>query len=72
MSDSEFEGVISDSDNYEDKINQIETPHGRTKQRTDTLNGEEQSNSRSELWKLIRVSRIERPGAIYEASGSTQ
>ena len=28
LSDSDFEGLISDSDNYEDEINQIEIPHG--------------------------------------------
>ena len=37
MGDSESEGFILDSDNYEGGINKIEIAHERTKQRTDAL-----------------------------------
>ena len=66
--DSDFEGIIAGARNYEDKNNQIETPNGRTKQRTDALTDGEEAILRSELWGLMRISWIARPGAIYDAS----
>ena len=72
VGDSDFECLISGSDNYEDKINQVEIPHERTKKRTDALTEEEQAILRSELWGIMRISRIARSGAIYDAAEAAQ
>ena len=72
MSDSDFEDIISDPDKYADKINQIGIPHGGANRGTDALTEAEQSILRSELWGLIRIARIARPGAIYDASAAEQ
>ena len=45
VGDSDFEGIIPDPDNYGGKINQIATPHGRSKGRTDALTEEEEEQS---------------------------
>ena len=66
MTDSDCEGIISYSDNYEGEINHIEIPHERTKKRNESLT-EEQSILRSGLGELMRIARIARPGAIYDA-----
>ena len=68
----DFKGIILDSNNYEDKINQIEIPHTRSKEKDDFLTDEEQSVVRSELGELMWLSRIARPGAIYDASAAAQ
>merc|ERR1712114_101576 len=65
-------GIILDSDNYEGKINHIEISHARSKQKDDFLTEEEQSIMRSELGKLMWLSRIARPGAIYDAPAAAQ
>ena len=70
VSGSDSEGVILDSDNYEDKINHIEISHETTRQRNDALADAAQTISRSELWKLMWIARIARPGAIYDASAA--
>ena len=70
--DSDFEGLISDSNNCAGKINQIEIPHGRTNRWTDALTEAERAISRSELGKLRRIARIARQGAIYDASATAQ
>ena len=51
VSDSDFEGLISDPDNYEGEINQIEIAHERTNRRTDALAMGEQAVLRSGLGK---------------------
>ena len=59
-------GIISDYNNYEGRINQIEIPHERARRRNDALTEEEeQTILRSKLGKLMWVARIARPGAIY-------
>ena len=72
VSDSDFECVILDSDNYEDKINQVGIPNERGRQRNVALTEEEPAILRSELGKLMRIARIARPGAIYDASAAAQ
>ena len=42
------------------------------KEGTEALTGDEQSILRSELWELMRISRIARPGAIYDASSANR
>ena len=64
----DFKGVILDSNNYEDKINHIEIPQARSKQKDDFLIDEEQSAAMSELGKLMWIARIARHGAIHDAS----
>ena len=72
VSDSGPECVVLDSDNSADKINQLETPHGRANRRNGALTGAAQSNLRSELWKLMCISPVARPGAIYDASATEE
>ena len=60
------------SDKYENKINHIEIPHARTRTPKEPLAEAEQSDSRSELGKLMWIARIARPGVIYDASAATQ
>ena len=56
--------------NYADKMDRIGISHGSSKQMAEALTEEDQSIFlRSELCKLMCVSRIARPGAIYAASG---
>ena len=69
--DPDCEGIILAPCNYGDKINHIEMPHGRER-RAESLTEGDQSILRPELWKLIRVARISRKGAIYEASAAAQ
>ena len=47
--DSDSEGIIPDSDNYEGGINRTEIPHERTKHRNEALTEEEQAILRTEL-----------------------
>ena len=68
----DFKGVILDSNNYEDKISQIEIFHAGSKEKDDFLTEEEQSIMRSELGKLMWLARIARPDAIYDASAAAQ
>ena len=51
VGDSDCEGLILDSDNYEGEINQIEIAHERTNRRTDALAMGEQAVLRSGLGK---------------------
>ena len=53
-------------------INHIEISHERTRHRDESLTEEEHSIWRSELAKLIRITRIARPRAIYDASAAAQ
>ena len=69
MRDLDFEGVGLDSNNYVGRINHIEIPHERSRQRNDALKEAEQTISRSELGKLMRIAR---PGAIFDASADAQ
>ena len=64
VSGPDLEGFISDSINYEAKINHIEIPHGRNKRRTEAYAEGEQSILRSELRRLMWVSRL-RDGARF-------
>ena len=68
VGDPDLDGLISEANNYEDKINHIEIPHGRSNPMAEDWSGDEQSILRSELCKFIRISRTARPGAIYDAS----
>ena len=72
VGDSTFDGLVLDSDDYEDKINHTEMPHGRTRHRNGALTGEEKAISRSKLGKSMWVARIARPVAIYDASAAAQ
>ena len=72
VSDSDCDVLVLDSNDYEDKINHIEFPHGRTRHRNGALTGEGQSISRSALGKLMRIARIARPGAIYDDSAAAR
>ena len=72
INDSDFSGVVSDSNKYEGRINHIEISHERTRTPEEPLTEAEQSTSRSELWKLMRSARIARPGAVYDASAAAQ
>ena len=69
VSDSGFEGIILDSNNYGGKINHIEIPHERTRRGNGALAGEGRTILRSELGKSMRIAR---PGAIYDASAAAQ
>ena len=53
-------------------VDHIEIPHERPRQRNDALMVEEQAIFRSGLGKLMRIARIARPGAIYDASAAAQ
>ena len=72
VSDSDFEGLVLDSNDYEDKINHIEIPHERTRQRNGALTEECQAISRSVLGELMRIARIARPEAIGDASAAAR
>ena len=65
--DPDCDGLILDPDNYGDKINHIEIPHVGCKWMPEALTGDDRSILRSELWKLMWVARIARPGEIYDA-----
>ena len=65
-------GAISESNKYEDKIKHIEISHARTRTPKEPLAEAEQAILRSELEKLMRIARIARPGAIYDASAAAQ
>ena len=65
--DSERDGIILDANNYEDEINPIEIPHEWARHRSGASTEEEQTISRSELGNLMWISRMARPGAIYDA-----
>ena len=64
MGGPDFDGLIPGPDNYDEKSDHIEIPHGRSNMGTDALTEGRRSILRSELWKLIRVARIARPVAI--------
>ena len=49
MSDSDSDGLVLDTNDYEDKINHIEISLERSRQRNEALTEEEQSILRSEL-----------------------
>ena len=61
-----------DARKYEDEINHIEISHERTRAPKEPLAEADQSILRSELAKLMRIARIARPGAIYDASAAAQ
>ena len=68
LSGPDFGGLILGPNNYGDKINNIGIPHERSKQTTETLAVDEQPILRSGFSELMRISRIARTGAIYDAS----
>ena len=72
VSDSDYEGIMSGSNNYEGKIDIIEIPRGVSKEMPDDLTGDAQANLRSELGRLMWIARIARPGAIYDASAAAR
>ena len=68
----EFGGIIPDSGNYEGEIDNIEISHERTRHPNEPLTEEEHAIWRSGLGKLMRIARIARPGAIYDAPADAQ
>ena len=72
VSGADSDGVILDPDNYDGEINHIEIPHERARQRNETLKEEDRAILRSEIEKLLRISRIARPVAIYDASAAAR
>ena len=72
MGNADFEGAILDSGNYEGKINHIGIAHERTRHPDAALAEEEHVILRSELGELMRIARIARPCAIYDASAAAQ
>ena len=64
------EGIILDSDNYEDKINHIEISHERTRQPGEALTGGRTGHFPIGIGKSMRIPRISRHGAIYDASAA--
>ena len=64
--------AISDSNKSDDEIIHIEISHARTRTPEEPLAEAEQAILRSELEKLMRIARIARPGAIYDASAAAQ
>ena len=52
VNDSDFEGFVPDSNNYEDKINQIEIPHERAKARNEALTEAKQSTFAIGIMKI--------------------
>ena len=53
-------------------IKRIEISHARSKQRDGFPTEEEHAVTRSELGRLMRLARIARPGAIYDASAAAR
>ena len=72
MNNENRDGVILDSDKYEDEIKHIEISHERSRTPKEGLGEADQAILRSELGKLMRDARIARPGAIYDASAAAQ
>ena len=72
VNNGEFEGIALDSNNYEGGINHIEISHRRTRAPNEPSTEDEHTISRSALGNLVRVARIERPGAIYDALAAAQ
>ena len=72
MNNGEVGRVALDSNNYEAKINHIAISHQRTRAPYGPLAEGKQTISRSELGKLMRIARIARPEAIYDASAAAQ
>ena len=72
IKNDDFDGIFLDSNGYGEQVNHIEIPHGRMMAIGEILTENEQAISRSELWKLLWIARIARPGAIYDASASAQ
>ena len=68
----DFDGAIFYPNKYEDKINHIGISHARTRAPEKPLVEADQSIFRSEIRKSMRVARIARPCAIYDASAAAQ
>ena len=64
--------VKSDPIGWGDKMQDIYILPERTTKAIRPLTSEAQSASSSELWKLMRIARIARPGAAYGASVTAQ
>ena len=71
-SNSKFEGITPDPNNYEDRNNHNAISHERTRQPDEALTQDGQAIVRSELWKSMWVARIARRGAIYDESADAQ
>ena len=69
---SDSECIIPDPGNYEDEINHIAISHERTRRRNEAITDAEQSILRSEFGKLMRIARISRQWAIYDATAAAQ
>ena len=72
INNEEFGGIIPDSDNYEDEINHIGISRERARQPNEPLTEDEHAALRSELWKLMRIARLARQAAIYDAPAAAQ
>ena len=71
VGDSDSDGLISDSHNYEGGINQIGPPNERGHRIAASTEGE-RAILRPEFGGLMRIARIARPGASYDTSATTQ
>ena len=72
VKNEDFEGEALCSNKYENKINRIEIPRDRMITPNELLTEAEQTMLRSEMGKLMRIARISRPDAIYDASAAAQ
>ena len=72
VKNEDFDGVVLDSNKYENKISQIEIPRDRMITPNELLKEAEQTILRSDLGKLMRIARSARPNAIYDASAESQ
>ena len=72
VNNGEFGWGALDSNNYEGEITHIEIYHERTRAPSEPLADDEQTILRSELGKLMRIARIARTDAIYDASVAAQ
>ena len=70
VDNGDLDRVASGSGKYEGEVNHIEIPHARTRAPKEPLGAAGKTTSRSEIGKLMRIARIARPGAIYDASAA--
>ena len=61
-----------ETNRYEGKIKSIEISHARTCTPREPLTGSELSISRTELGKLTRAARMDRPDLIYDVAAAAQ
>ena len=72
VNNDDFDGIVAGSNKYEAEIYPIGIPNARTRNPKEPLGESDQSNLRSGLGKLMRLARITRPDAMYDASAAAQ